>query len=116
MADLRLSARTQSFIFEELDSVELLETLLLLSSDRTVAWDADAAARELRSSPNSIRNRFEILEKSKLISLHLDSNIKYVYSPSTKELESVVTELTQAYKIHRSRLVEMIFFTIEEGA
>ena len=62
-----ISDRVKIFIFQYVDSVELLEVLLLLHADTEQAWNVKGIAEQLRSNVSSIERRLQSLAQSGLI-------------------------------------------------
>lgn len=106
--------RVKEFVFNSVDSVELLEVVFLLRADPTKVWDAESLSNELRSSPTSMKGRLKTLKSLKLIQER--SNPKgYVYSPSTHELDLLLGELFVEYQTKRHRVLELIFSPLKRA-
>jgi len=108
MAD-ELPIGVKAFIAEHIHSVEQLEVLLLLRTDPSKEWSAEAVSREIRSNPTSAAHRLSGLYAHGLLEVRQDSEPLYRYSPRTKELEKSVTMLAHAYTLYRVKIVELIY-------
>jgi hypothetical protein len=55
------------FILSRIESVEQLEVLLLMHRTPTTGWTPEAVARELYSTPSSVRGRLDSLVRQELV-------------------------------------------------
>lgn len=104
-----ISDELRRFIAANIDSVELLEVLLLLRSDATREWSADAVSREIRSNPTSVTTRLNDLRTRGLLSMRELPTPLYCYDPRTEELDRAVHGLAEAYAERHARIIELIF-------
>jgi len=93
------------FIRRNINSVELLDVLLLLRARSERAWTARELSDELRSSPNSIARRLEHLGRRRL-TVRAGDGHRYAASGETDE---VVQLLGDAYQLRRSAVIDEIF-------
>jgi len=105
----------KNFIFEYIDSVELLETLLLFYADPHKTWNFNSLAANLRSNPRSIEQRCAMLESLKLIQAKSDDPNEYFYKPDQPEVEKVIAQLAEAYRIQRHRIFALIFSPMKKA-
>lgn len=115
LADGDLPDHVRNFIFEFIDSVELLEVLLLLSSDPSRSWSSQALSNELRSNSNSIDGRLNRLKRIGLIQENPSAPGEYNYKPGHPSFDKTVTELAEAYSTKRHRILEMIFSPLKQA-
>lgn len=115
MAKTVISEKIKQFIFEQIDSVEQLEVLLLLRSHKTSSWNIDQIAQELRSSPNSVSNRIKSLSNIGLVELQADSKVHFVYKETNPEFEAILQELGELYKSRKQTILELIFSPLKRG-
>jgi len=108
-----MSTEAQRFIYENIDSIGLLEALLFLSSDPSKPWTCSALARELRNNPNSVANYLERLTAMKLVR-QLPPGEEFVFDESS-ELKGVVGELAGLYKMQRHKLIELIYSPLKKA-
>ena len=106
MADYEISAKLKQFIFEFVDSVELIEVLLLMRNQPDVWFNAAQISAELRSSPTSIAKRLSRLAHIDLLAYQDD---QFRFSPHTNELKDIVSELANEYLLRRHSIFELIF-------
>ncbi len=109
MASDPIPEEVKKFIAERIDSVELLEVLLLLRAKPEQEWSADEVSRELRSSSVAIGKRLADLHARELLFLNEASTLRYRYNPRTKNLIVVVDALARAYELSRARVIDLIF-------
>lgn len=109
MADDAVTEEVRRFIAAYIDSVELLEILLLLRSDPKREWSVDSISQELRSSPASVARRLTDLCERGLLQMRESGIPLYRYHPGTDRLDSAVKGLAQAYSECRARVIDLIF-------
>ena len=110
-----ISERVRNFIFEFVDSAELLEVLLLLRSEPAKSWSIQALSESLRSNPDSIEKRIVFLAELRILT-KLDSNPQaYRYSPDNLEHSEIIDEIASIYQIQRHRIYEIIFSPLKTG-
>lgn len=109
MADDPISEEVRRFISEYIDSVELLEVLLLLRRDPKREWSADAVSREIRSNPTSVMTRLNNLHSRGLLLMSETPTPLYRYQPKTDELDLAIKGLAQAYTERQARVIDLIF-------
>lgn len=108
MADHEISPLLQQFIFEFVDSVELIEVLLLIRNNPEKWFSADQISAELRSNPKSISNRLKRLASIGLLEQDNGKDL-FRFQPSSKELKEITNELANEYLLRRHRIFEIIF-------
>lgn len=114
MAGHSVPEKVRMFIYEYIDSVELLEILLLLSSDCSKHWSATSISQELRSSPGSIEKRLVSLERLQLIRL-VPGSTNYFECVADQETLQLIHEIDSAYKVQRHRILELIFSPMKKA-
>lgn len=95
------------FIFENIDSIERLEVLILLQKSPEQAWTAESVNQELRSNIKWVQSHLEVLTRLKILTC--DDKINYQYSPVTPELNSLCMSLAQLYKEKRVMVINLIY-------
>lgn len=108
MADYEISAKLKQFIFEFVDSVELIEVLLLIRNHSEKWFSASQISAELRSSPTSISKRLSRLAHIGLLAQD-EALDQFRFSPETDELRDIVSELANEYLLRRHSIFELIF-------
>ena len=109
MAEGGISPDVKRFISEYIDSVELLEVLLLVRGGGEKEWRVDAVSRELRSTPESVANRLKDLCARGLLARKDEPVPLYHYNPGTKELDAAIKELARIYMERRASVIDLIF-------
>jgi hypothetical protein len=105
-----IPAHVERFINEHVDSVELVEALLLLRRDTAREWTAEQVSGQLYTSPASAANRLEALRRSGLAARTGDgSQATYRYAPADGERDRAATDLEQVYATRRTTVINMIF-------
>ena len=99
----------ERFIVDYIDSVELLEVLLLLQRTAPAGWDGEAVARELRIAPESAAARLETLSSQKLLEPLGGAPPAFRYAPATVDLDRSVRGLAESYASRRVSVITMIF-------
>ena len=108
------SGQIKQFIYSCIDSVEMLEVLLLMHLDSKKSWSAESLSRELRSSINSATNRLESLHKFGLIKAGAKEG-DYAYDDSDPEKNRLLHELAESYKTQRHRILSLIFSPMKKA-
>ena len=106
------------FLFEHIDSVELIEVLLFLRSQRDTPdmWkSADEVSQELRSNTNSVGSRLTALRSLRLAEEDSQQPGKYRFEPQSPELIELVDLLAQEYKLRRHRVMEVVFSSAKKA-
>ena len=106
MADYEISAKLKQFIFEFVDSVELIEVLLLMRNQADTWFSAAQISAELRSNPTSISKR---LSKLASIGLLEQNGEQFKFGPENNNLKETVSELANEYLLRRHSIFELIF-------
>jgi DNA-binding MarR family transcriptional regulator len=102
-----ISEKLRQFIFEYVDSVEQLEILILLNGSTPKWWRPNEVTDEFRSTSASVSMRLQSLEKLGLIEQSPDG--LYRYRSVSPEVDEIVKELSQSYKVRRHKVLELIF-------
>lgn len=102
-----LSKQLLNFVVKHVDSVELIEVLVLLHSQSDRSWSVADVDAVIRSNVRSVQNRLEHLVQLGLASCSEEST--YRYSPTTPELESLGGEIVRVYQARRTEFIELIY-------
>lgn len=101
-----LPPAVRAFILEYVDSIELLETLLLLASNAGASFTPEIVSERLRTSPSSAATRLSSLHRQKLIEQLADG--AYQLSPTSRH-RAVLREVDHAYHERSVRVVSLIY-------
>lgn len=104
-----ISPDVREFIFEHIDAVEHLEVLMLLRDYRDQEWDSASVSRQLRTHQDSAARRLEALEVSGLLVSRSGTTQVYQYQTKSTELESIIEQLAEAWRVRKHRVLELIF-------
>lgn len=107
MPDSGISEDIKQFVFAHVDSVELIEVMMLMRERKSQKWTAEALSHEMRGNALSVANRLETLTRIGVVVK--DENSEYLYQPQTTDLETLVDRLATAYKVRRHQILELIF-------
>lgn len=100
----RLPSTVTSFIRDHISSIEQLEVLLLLRSDDGRIWQAAEISAELKTTPDSVSQRLDDLERDGLVG-RTDGGFRFEAGP----LAAAVGDLAACYSTHRVAVIETIF-------
>jgi DNA-binding transcriptional ArsR family regulator len=105
----------RDFIARFIDSVELLEVLLLLRAAPDKVWTPEEVARALTSTPDSVTLRLDELERRNLVRADQAGEKSFRYSPANDETNRRVDEVAEAYARRRTTVIGLIFSGPSEG-
>jgi hypothetical protein len=86
------------FIAAEINSLEQLEILLLLSGNPHKWWTAQDVYNVVKSSTQSVGDRLEEMVQRGMLRKETDNEIRYQFAPADDRLWQVTSELRTAYK------------------
>ena len=95
------------FILSRIESVEQLEVLLLMHRTPETGWTPEAIARELYSTPSSVRGRLDALVRQELVSPAGNPSI-FHYQPKTQSLAATVERIAECYRLRRVAVITLI--------
>lgn len=103
------SEKLEQFIAAEIQSLEQLEILLLLSGNPHRWWTAQSVYEVIKSSPGSVEDR--LLELTGRGFLKVDGNPekRYQFAPESDLVWTAVSELRDAYKERPVKVVQAIY-------
>jgi predicted transcriptional regulator len=110
-----ISERVKAFIFLHVDSVELLDVLLLILSYESKSWDVQTISDELRSTTSSVKQKIQILETLGLVYKKDTSSLGYIYKPANAELNEIIIELMEAYRVQKHSILALIFSPMKKA-
>ena len=110
-----ISPDVREFIFEHIDAVEHLEVLMLLREQRDQEWNSESVSRQLRTHQESAARRLESLEASGLLTSRSGAPKVYQYQAKSPELDKVVEQLAEAWRVRKHRVLELIFSPVKRA-
>lgn len=100
----------ERFIADHIDSVELIEVLLLLKRMPGHEWSAEEVSQRLYTSPASAANRLQALRSSRLASAtDGPQRTTYRYQPADGELARAADDLEKVYGTRRTTVINLVF-------
>jgi hypothetical protein len=98
------------FISDHVDSVELIDVLLLIRRNRTREWTAEEIGQRLYTTAKSAANRLEALRASGLaVAADGADQTTYRYAPRDGALDRAAAGLEEAYGMRRTTVINLIF-------
>jgi hypothetical protein len=99
----------RAFIAQNIESAELLETLLLVHSGPDRAWTPDEVARSIYTVPAGATRRLEQLVRMGLATSSGDADPAYRYAPGFPALAGQVDALAAAYRANRVGVINLVY-------
>jgi hypothetical protein len=110
VSDSGFSPELDKFIAAEIQSLEQLEILLLLSGNPHRWWTAESVYEVVKSSLPSVKDRLrEMLTRGLLRQEAGHSGTRYQFAPDNPELWKIVSDLREAYKERSVKVVQAIY-------
>ena len=103
-----ISPIVEEFLARYIDSVELLEILLLIAREGDRSWSAERLSTRLLTSRTSAERRLEKLLHDGLVKPDGAAG-HFVFSPKDRTSALAVAELDRIYEPYRIRIIEIIF-------
>jgi hypothetical protein len=104
-----ISEPVRAFVDQNIDSAELLETLLLVHSGGEREWTPEQVAQSIYTVPAGATRRLEQLVDMGLVASNGAMNPAYRFAPSTAALRGQVDDLAAAYKTNRVGVINLIY-------
>jgi hypothetical protein len=101
-----LPENVHRFLYQNIDSVEQLEVLLLLWRTPERGWTSDEVATAVYSHPTSVVRRLAMLLGQGLLREREPGC--YQYAPRTADLHETVTRLDHMYRERRVAVITLI--------
>jgi hypothetical protein len=101
-----IPARVSDFILAHVDSIELLEVLLMLAAQPGMAFTTVEVSDHLRTAPSSAANRLSKLRDHKLVDVMPGDRYRIRPDPDLAEL---LSEVSRAYRDLRVKVVTLIY-------
>ena len=99
----------RAFVAQNIDSAELLETLLLVHGGADKPWTPEEVAQSIYTVPASAIRRLEQLVQMRLASSSDGVNPLYRYAPDSPALAAQVDALAAAYRANRVAVINLIY-------
>ncbi len=108
MSQAPIPQAVRAFIAQNLDSAELLETLLLVQSAPDRAWTPEEVARSIYTVPAAALRRLEQLVSLRLARADDQADPAYRYTPGTAALADQVAALAATYRTNRVDVIKLV--------
>lgn len=109
-----IPGHVKNFLRSRIDSVGLLEVLLLLHAQPERSWTVDEANAELRSSRSSVAFRLARLASLALVTSSPPPDRRYRYAPTSKTDRSTVDDLAACYQRYRLRVIDLLLSKLDQ--
>ena len=109
MSQAQIPEQVRSFVDHNIDSAELLETLLLVHSGGEREWTPEQVAQSIYTVPAGATRRLEQLVDMGLASSNGAMNPAYRFAPATAALRGQVDDLAAAYRGNRVGVINLIY-------
>ncbi len=103
-----IPAEVEQLLADHIDSVEQLETLLLLLGGGRSDWDAESVSGALYTSVESAADRLASLHAAGILDKD-PGRPTYCYKPRTTALDRAVRSLAAIYPARRVTIISLIF-------
>ncbi|HEU0298821.1 MAG TPA: hypothetical protein VFR37_05185 [Longimicrobium sp.] len=114
MSQGEIAGHVRAFVDQNIDSAELLETLLLVHSGGERQWTPEEVARTIYTVPAGATRRLEQLVEMRLLSSSGGANPAYRFAPATASLRSQVDDLAAAYRANRVGVIKLVYNRSED--
>lgn len=101
----------RAFLARNIESAELLETLLLVHSAPEREWTPEDVAGSIYTVPASAIRRLEQLVALRLAQSTGAADPAYRYSPGSADLADQVSALAAAYRANRVAVINLVYST-----
>ena len=111
MSQSQIPESVRAFIAQNIESAELLETLLLVHSGQEREWKPEDVASSIYTVPASATRRLEQLVALGLVSSNGAPNPAYRFAPGSTALREQVDQLAAAYRANRVGVINLVYAT-----
>ena len=115
MSESVFSKELEGFIAAEIQSLEQLEILLLLSGNPHRWWTARSVYEVVKSSTSSVEDRLNELTSRGLLKAEGSPERSFQFAPNSDHLWTVVSQLRDAYKERPVKVVQAIYSKPRDG-
>jgi hypothetical protein len=109
MSEKVFSEELEKFIAAEINSLEQLEILLLLSGNPHKWWSAKSVYEVVKSSIQSVQDRLEEMVARGILRKETDNEVRFQFGPRDEAVWRITTELRDAYKERSVKVVQAIY-------
>jgi hypothetical protein len=105
----KIPTTVREFVMRYITSVEELEILLLLYTERHRDWSVTEVNTRIRSQESSVANWLAVLASLKLISPTSGNADRYQFAPESESLLEQTGAVAAVYNDFRVRIIELIY-------
>lgn len=109
MSEKVFSEELEKFIAAEVNSLEQLEILLLLSGNPHKWWNAKSVYEVVKSSVQSVQDRLEEMVVRGILRKETENEARFQFGPKDEAVWRITTELRDAYKERSVKVVQAIY-------
>ena len=109
MSESGFSDELDKFIAAEINSLEQLEILLLLSGNPHRWWTALDVYNVIKSSTQSVADRLNQMAERGFLKAEADNEMRFQFAPADERIWGIVSELRNAYKERSVKVVQAIY-------
>jgi hypothetical protein len=109
MSEKNFSEELEKFIAVEINSLEQLEILLLLSGNPDKWWTAKNVYEVVKSSVQSVQDRLEEMVARGILRKETENEARFQFRPKDEGVWRITTELRDAYKERSVKVVQAIY-------
>jgi hypothetical protein len=109
MSQAKFPDEVRAFIAQNIESAELLETLLLVHSGPDREWTPEEVASSIYTVPAGATRRLEQLVAMGLAASSGTADPAYRFHPATAALRAQVDALAAAYRANRVGVINLIY-------
>ena len=109
MSEKVFSDQLDRFIAAEINSLEQLEILLLLSGNPHKWWTAAGVYEVIKSSVQSVQDRLNEMVDRGILRKETDSEVRFQFGPTNDAVWNITSELRDAYKERSVKVVQAIY-------
>ena len=103
------SEELERFIAAEINSLEQLEILLLLSGNPHKWWTPAGVYEVVKSSMQSVQERLNDMTNRGILSREIETEARYQFAPQNEQVWKIISELRDAYKERSVKVVQAIY-------
>jgi hypothetical protein len=107
--DNGFSEDLEEFVRGEIQSLEQLEILLLLSGNPHKWWTAKSVYDVVKSSTGSVEDRLKDFASRGILKSETGNELRYQFSPAEEKFWRILSELREAYKERPVKVVQAIY-------
>lgn len=103
-----IPSAVRKFVLDYIDSIEMLQVLILLYENQKRAWTTHEITLELRSADTAIERRLADLYLRKIL-IRCEGELKHQYLPASEEMGSIIASLVDCHHVRPYRIIDLIY-------